>query len=73
MSNSKEQYRVLKINGLSKKILLELNSESHLYKKYDMNLFDSNVKENSYVVKYLNVDDNDEFIFITVNGEKEGK
>ncbi len=60
-----ERYRVLKINGLTKKVLLEVNSKTKLFKKYDISLFDENVHEHCFVEKYNNVDDESEFIFIT--------
>ncbi len=60
-----ERYRVLKINGLTKKVLLEVDSKTKLFKKYEISLFDENVRENCYVEKYNNVDDESEFIFIT--------
>lgn len=60
-----EKYRVLKINGLSKKVLLEIDAEKNLFKKYDLSLFDENVKEQAFVIKYSNVDNLEDFIFIT--------
>lgn len=71
MSENTETYRVLKINGLTKKVLLEINSNERLYKKYDLSLFDENVRESCVVYKYKNVDAPEEFIFITKNIEKE--
>ncbi len=65
-----ENYKILKIDGLSKKVLLEINNEKKVFKKYDMSLFDKNIKENRYVEKYNNIDNKDEYIFITC-GEKE--
>lgn len=64
-----ERYRVLKINGLTKKVLLEIDSEKKLFKKYDINTFDGNIYENAYVEKYIDVDDEEEFIFITCKTE----
>ncbi len=65
-----ERYTVLKINGLTKKVLLEIDREQKLYKKYDLSLFDENVYEGCLVDKYKNVDQLSEFIFITYDQEK---
>lgn len=65
-----EQYRVLKINGLTKKVLLEIDAEKKLYKKYDLSNFDENVVEKANVIKYSNVEDSEEFIFITCKEEE---
>lgn len=73
MDNEKVQYRVLKINGLTKNVLLEIDPKNRLYKKYNVDLFDENISEHRYVQKYNNIDNPDEFIFITVDNEKEGK
>ncbi|MFV0556079.1 MAG: hypothetical protein ACK5LM_03115 [Lactovum sp.] len=68
-----ESYRVLKINGLTKKVLLEVDPDDRFYKKYDLNLFDENVREGCQVYKYKNIDEQEEFIFITEIMEKEGR
>lgn len=73
MEERNRSYRILKINGLTKKVLLEIDSERKLFKKYSLELFDENASEHRFVQKYNNVDDPEEFIFITIDNEKEGK
>lgn len=60
-----KSFKILKINGLTKKVLLEIDSEQKLFKKYDLALFDENAAEHRYVEKYNNVDDESDFVFIT--------